>query len=174
MKSKVRMQYWCSLFTFAIGLLLVCGIEEKPSTAYFTTYASAKGGYELQAGTETEIEEEIIELTKHIRIVNTGKVDCFVRVKVFAGSLTPVSYLDDSGKWRLEGDGYWYYQDILASGAATEELAATIEVPAGMEDMMDSFDVVVIQECTAVLYREDGTPYADWERKIEAGEGAGG
>ena len=48
--------------------------------------------------------------------------------------------------------------------------------------MMDSFDVVVIQECTAALYREDGTPYGDWERKMadgketgaEDGEGAGG
>ena len=113
--------------------------------------------------------------------MNTGEGNCFVRVKVLAGNLTPVSYLDNSGKWSLGGDGYWYYQDTLPPGETTGELAATIEVPEGMEGMMDSFDVVVIQECTAALYREDGTPYGDWERKMadgketgaEDGEGAG-
>ena len=165
-----------------LALWMVHGVGAEPSTAYFTTYASAKGGYELQAGTETEIEEEIEELTKHIRIVNTGEGDCFVRVKVLAGNLTPVSCLDSSGQWSLGGDGYWYYQDVLLTGETTGELAATIEVPEGMGGMMDSFDVVVIQECTAALYREDGTPYGDWERKMadgketgaEDGEGAGG
>ncbi len=165
-----------------LALWMVHGVGAEPTTAYFTTYASAKGGYELQAGTETEIEEEIEELTKHIRIVNTGEGDCLVRVKVLAGSLTPVSCLDSSGKWSLGGDGYWYYQDTLPPGETTGELAATIEVPEGMGGMMDSFDVVVIQECTAALYREDGTPYGDWERKMadgketgaEDGEGAGG
>ncbi len=156
-----------------LALWMLPGMEAVPSMAYFTTYASAKGGYELQAGTETEIEEEILELTKHIRIVNTGEGDCFVRVKVLAGSLTPVSCLDNSGKWTLGEDGYWYYQDILPPKAATEELVATIEVPEGMEDMMDSFDVMVIQECTAVLYQEDGTPYGDWNRKMENGKEAG-
>ena len=165
-----------------LALWMVHGMGAEPSTAYFTTYASAKGGYELQAGTETEIEEEITELTKHIRIVNTGEGDCLVRVKVLAGNLTPVTYLDNSGKWSLGGDGYWYYQDVLPPGETTGELAATIEVPEGMEGMMDSFDVVVIQECVPVFYREDGTPYGDWERKMadgkeaaaEDGEGAGG
>lgn len=165
-----------------LALWTVHGVGAEPSTAYFTTYASAKGGYELQAGTETEIEEEIEELTKHIRIVNTGEGDCLVRVKVLAGNLTPVTYLDNSGKWSLGGDGYWYYQDVLPPGETTGELAATIEVPEGMEGMMDSFDVVVIQECVPVFYREDGTPYGDWERKMadgkeaaaEDGEGAGG
>ena len=165
-----------------LALWMVHGMGAEPSTAYFTTYASAKGGYELQAGTETEIEEKIEELTKHIRIVNTGEGNCFVRVKVLAGNLTPVSYLDNSGKWSLGGDGYWYYQDTLPPGETTGELAATIEVPEGMEGMMDSFDVVVIQECVPVFYREDGTPYGDWERKMadgkeaaaEDGEGAGG
>ena len=152
-----------------LALWMVHGMGAEPSTAYFTTYASAKGGYELQAGTETEIEEKIEELTKHIRIVNTGEGDCLVRVK------------DNSGKWSLGGDGYWYYQDVLPPGETTGELAATIEVPEGMEGMMDSFDVVVIQECVPVFYREDGTPYGDWERKMadgketgaEDGEGAG-
>ena len=165
-----------------LALWMVHGMGAEPSTAYFTTHASAKGGYELQAGTETEIEEEITELTKHIRIVNTGEGDCLVRVKVLAGNLTPVTYLDNSGKWSLGGDGYWYYQDVLPPGETTGELAATIEVPEGMEGMMDSFDVVVIQECVPVFYREDGTPYGDWERKMadgkeaaaEDGEGAGG
>ena len=31
-----------------------------------------------------------------------------------------------------------------------------------------SFNVVVIYETTPVLYREDGTPYADWSAKVDA------
>lgn len=38
---------------------------------------------------------------------------------------------------------------------------------------MDSFDVIVVQECVPVSYREDGTPYADWNRKIEDGKETG-
>ena len=69
--------------------------------------------------------------------------------------------------------GYWYYGKILAPGEMSEELTASIQVPEGMEDRMDSFDVIVVQECVPVSYREDGTPYADWNRKIEEGKETG-
>ena len=35
------------------------------------------------------------------------------------------------------------------------------------QEWKDSFNVVVVQECTPVLYTEDGTPYADWNKKID-------
>ena len=33
----------------------------------------------------------------------------------------------------------------------------------------EDFNVVVIQECTAVLYEEDGIPYADWDAVLDSG-----
>lgn len=150
----------------AIGSL--CGLQGKPSLAYFTTYASAKGGYELAAGPETEIHEEIDGLKKHIRIENTGEGDCFVRVKAFAGSVTDIMYSAGGGDWQEGEDGYWYYNAILAPGEITGELTASITVPEGMAD---DFNVVVIQECTPALYRQDGTPYGNWGRKAQVGLG---
>ena len=32
-----------------------------------------------------------------------------------------------------------------------------------------TFNVVVIYESTPVLYREDGTPYADWNAVLDSG-----
>ena len=58
-------------------------------------------------------------------------------------------------------DGYWYYSDIVPVSGNTEELLAQIAIP---EEYKESFNVVVVQECTPVLYEEDGTPYADWNR----------
>ena len=59
----------------------------------------------------------------------------------------------------------------LAPGEVSGELTVSIKIPEGMEDMAGSFDVVVIQECTPVLYHADGTAYADWNRKIEKAPG---
>ena len=111
------------------------------------------------------------DMTKHIVLVNTGENDCYVRIKVFCGSRFTINYssaADDKGEpyWNLnESDGYWYYRDIVPAGEKTEELLAEIEVPEGFTE---SFDIVVIQECTPVLYGEDGTAGA-WEDQPGAG-----
>ena len=178
MKGKAGKQklQGASLLCAGLALMMAWGIQGKSSMAYFTTYASAKGGYELRAGIETEIHEEIDGLNKHIRIENTSDGECFVRVKVFAGSVTEISYTCENGNWQEGEEGYWYWGNALAPGKISGELTASIQIPEGMENMADSFDVIVIQECTPVLYRPDGTPYADWNWKIEkeVGEGAEG
>ena len=53
----------------------------------------------------------------------------------------------------------------------TKELLAEITIP---EDLKDSFNAVVIQECTQVLYKDDGTPYADWSKIIDTTTDIGG
>lgn len=158
-------------FWLIVGvLLLIGGIGVSEVMAYFTTHVAAKGGYPLTLGTETSIQEEVEDMTKHIVLVNTGENDCYVRVKVFCGSRFAINYssaLDDRNEpyWELaEVDGYWYYRDIVPAGGKTGELLAKIEIP---EEFTESFDIVVIQECTPVLYKEDGTFYADWENKID-------
>lgn len=155
----------------AAALALTGSMTIRSAMAYFTTYASTQGGYELSLDPKTEIEENVEAMTKHIVIKNTGSSDCYVRVKVFCGSQFSIEYTDDSGKWS-KGDGdYWYYSDIVPAGEETSELLVKIVVP---EEYKEDFDVVVIQECAPVIYDEDGNPTVDWNLKPypEGGEEA--
>lgn len=62
---------------------------------------------------------------------------------------------------------YWCYDDVLPAGKTTEqELNITYKFPEG-DDKPEEFNIVVIQECTPVLYDNDGTPYADWNHVIK-------
>ena len=38
----------------------------------------------------------------------------------------------------------------------------------GIPEGEESFNVAVVYETTPVQYRADGTPYADWEVRLEA------
>ena len=147
------------LIMAAATLALTGTLAVGSAMAYFTTYVEAEGGYPITLGNETTIEEKVENMEKHIVLTNTGESDCFVRVKVFAGSQITLTMSGSS--WNQGEDGYWYYSDIVPVSGNTEELLAKIAVP---EEYKESFNVVVVQECTPVLYEEDGTPYADWNR----------
>ncbi|MFR0951711.1 MAG: hypothetical protein ACLSGK_02295 [Lachnospiraceae bacterium] len=63
-----------------------------------------------------------------------------------------------SGGWTAGDDGYWYYDEVLPAGKETKtELNIKYTFPSG-DDKPEEFNIVVIQECTPVLYKEDGTP----------------
>ena len=155
----------------AAAAVLAGGISLQGAMAYFTTYASAGGGAVLELGHETEIEENFSAWTKDIKVTNTGDVDCYVRVKVLAGSqfTEPGSQfaLDISGDgWSAGEGGYWYYADPIAPDAQTGSLLAQITIP---EEFMEDFNVAVAQECTPVQYDENGSPYADWDLTMDEG-----
>ncbi len=149
-------------FLAVLAVVLVLGSSIGSAWAYFTTYTSAKGGYVMKLGDETEIGEKFSEWTKHVSITSDENSEpVYIRAKAFCGSQYTLVYSSANNKWTEGEDGYYYYSDIVYGGQATEELLVKIEnVPEG-EDA-DSFDVVVIYETTPVLYHEDGTPYADW------------
>lgn len=154
----------------AAASVWIAGMHIPNAMAYFTTNVTAKGGYPLNLGTSTSIEEQVEDMTKHIVLSNTGESECYVRVKVFCGSQFAVrgtTEVDEKNQpyWEQnEGDGYWYYKDIVPVKGKTRELLAKIEIP---KDQTESFNIVVIQECTPVLYAADGTGYADWSRKAD-------
>lgn len=145
------------------------------ASAYFTTYATAQGGHTIHLGNRSQIREEFSRWTKHISLINTGDTECYVRVKAFAGSAYTLEY-SGGGQWSAGEDGYWYYEGIVPPGGATEVLDVRIQLPSVMDETGNSvaytedFNVVVIQECTAVRYREDGTPYADWNALLDSGK----
>lgn len=148
--------------TLALTGTLAVGI----AMAYFTTYSTAGGGVTMNMGfTETVPNEEVDANGKHVTITNTGDYDCFVRVKAFAP--VDLTYNAPDGGWSTRNnDGYWYYDEILPAGQTTKsELNITYTFPSG-DDKPEEFNIVVIQECTPVLYEEDGTPYADWNHVI--------
>ena len=87
-----------------LALMLLAGASLEESQSYFTAYVEAEGRKSVELGTRTEIREEYEEGEKIVRIKNTGKTGCFVRVKAFAGSLVGLSYSGES--WE-EGEGGW-------------------------------------------------------------------
>ena len=167
----------------AAALGMVAAVSLSGASAYFTTYVSAGGSQVVHMGSQTEIHEDVSNMTKHISITNTSPInDCFVRVKVFYSGQMQVEFTDKSESGDLwtysKEDGYWYYGPVLAAGATTEILDAKIGgLPEGFDK--DSFNVVVIQECTPVAYDEAGNPTADWStvytdyKDAASGEGDG-
>ena len=147
----------------AAALGMAAALTLEGASAYFTTYVSAGGSQVVRLGSSTEIHEDVSQMTKHISIENaSAENDCFVRVKVFYGGDLEVVYSDTENNWYEGEKGYWYYRPI--------------NVPEGYD--RDSFNVVVIQECTPVVFDETGNPTADWStvyseyEEVSEGEGA--
>ena len=171
------------LLTLSIALILTASsVPLKDSMAYFTTYAHAEGGYTIELGSSTRIEEPKVEdWTKHVVITNEeGSQPVYVRVRAFSGSLYKLIYSDNSGLWsqgidkNKKPDGYYYYDEILKAGESTAEILIEIKnVPSNVVDG-DSFNVVVIYETTPVLYDEAGKPYPDWSATLDSGSTGSG
>lgn len=149
----------------AVVLTLTAGITVGSAMAYFTTYVTAKGGYTVElAFTKMEITEEVEYGKKEIILTNTGQHDCYVRLKALTGDRYKDSLLysepGETTKWTPGADGYYYYSDIVAPEGTTTKLNVSFAFPEGEEPV--DFNVIIIQECTPVLFDENGNPYADW------------
>ncbi|MDD2978636.1 MAG: hypothetical protein PHN80_01555 [Hespellia sp.] len=154
------------IFLAAAALALTASLSVGSAMAYFTTYSTASGRKPLEMGfTETVPHEDVDTGGKHITIENTGDYDCFVRVRVF--SVIDVTYTAGEG-WEDGGDGYWYYRPVLAAGATTpSELQVGFEYPVNDENQTtESFEIMVVQECTPVVYDDEGNAMPDWEHVI--------
>jgi hypothetical protein len=149
----------------AVAALLVAGLKVESSLAYFTTYSTAEGGAKISLGSsKTELIEEVSDWTKRVQVENTGERPCYVRIQAFSGK--ELSYSDENGKWTKGSDGCYYYSEILEAGARSEVLK--IEIKGISEDTADSFNVIVLQESTPVLYNDEGEPYADWDLTVSS------
>ncbi|MCI9006668.1 MAG: hypothetical protein HFI13_00980 [Lachnospiraceae bacterium] len=155
------------LAVFALVCVMTAGIDR--AWAYFSTYAEASGGISLRLGDETEIEEKFSSWVKHVTISNKeGSEPVYIRAKAFSGSSYTLEYSGEG--WEPGEDGYYYYKDSVPGGGSAKELSVRIgNVPE--EELKDglTFNVIVIYESTPVLYREDGTPYADWNAVLDSG-----
>lgn len=162
------------------ALLLSAGVAAGSAMAYFTTYVTAEGGHELSLGFTTTIpNEEVSDWTKTITLTNTGERDCYVRLKAFAGSAYTLTYeVNPAGGWSLGSDGYYYWHEILrpgetagnAGGGGTPDDPLVVRITRP-QDADQSFNVIVVQECTPVPFDENGNPLAwnqvDWTRTAD-------
>jgi hypothetical protein len=160
----------------AAAVILLAGTTLGRAMAYFTTYVIAEGGRELELGFTTTVPaEEIREGAKLITIQNTGSNDCYVRVKVFAGSMVSLTFAEGESdlSWTAGKDGYYYWKRILQAGPEGQgEVTGTLKIKIDCGDTtMDSFNVIVVQECTPVTFDENGEPLTwdkvDWDRTAD-------
>ena len=157
----------------AIMIVTTAGIGS--AWAYFTTYCSAKGGYTIELGDQTEIEEEFSNWTKHVSITSAADSQpVYVRARGYCGSSYSLIYSDSTGKWTPGDDGWYYYSDVVNASESTDTLDIRIEgVPSDVTDPA-SFNVAVVYETTPVQYHEDGSAYADWNITLYTGNVEGG
>lgn len=149
----------------AAALVMTAALTLEGVSAYFTTYVSAGGSKVVSLGSSTELVDEVVAMIKQISVKNLSGNECYVRVRVFYAEETgiKVTYIYDKEKWEYNStDGYWYYQEILPADGTTERLDVKIDTDGLDTDKIDNFNVVVVQECTPVVYDEDGKPTADW------------
>lgn len=146
----------------AAALITVVSLSIGSAMAYFSTYVVHSGAQEIDlVFSETKIQEEISAGVKKITVQNVGEMECFVRVKVVAGSEHADRWsVANSDGWTSGGDGYYYFDQALAPEGVTSQLLININAT----DLKEEFNVIVIQENTPALYDENGVAYADWDR----------
>ena len=167
----------------AVALLLVLGVCVAPAMAYFTTYTTSKGNVKLELGfVQTEIEEQVVAGKKEIILQNTGASACYVRMIALTGDAykDSILYSEPAGgdgqavsNWTPGADGYYYYRSngediVLVPGESTTQINVSFAFPE--EEEPADFNVIIIQECTPVLYDEQGNPYADWSIQADVSQ----
>lgn len=157
-----------ALLALCLALTAITG----SAWAYFTTNTSAAGGQTLRLGSSTTVDEDMNGWTKQVTITNSGEVPVYVRARVF--SQYRVDCTSSTG-WTLNtSDNYWYYNEILTPGQAAAVFNAAIQSDNGVTGAPtlpsqggEAFDVTVVYETTPVQYQADGTPYANWDLKLQ-------
>ena len=151
-----------------IALALTLVVSVGAAAAFFTTYVRAEGGHELLLGDETYIDEKVDGMEKTIKIVNSGDTNVYVRVKLLYSDYNNEVDIKLGSDWKLESDGYYYYNKILKPGEFTTEITASIKIK-GEKSPMDQFDVIVVNECTQYIWDDQGlgnTPaYPGWANR---------
>ena len=164
-----------TLILAVLAVVLVLSASIGSAVAYFTTYATARGGYVIYLGDRTEMEEHISNNRKTVQIFNRaqsagdiGKYPVFVRVKAFTDSDGTLDYSANTGSlWQPRNDGYWYYQKAIYAGtsehpedAVTDPFVVTINLSRALKEG-EELDVIVVYDSVAAVFNADGSPDLD-------------
>ena len=148
----------------ALAVILVIGLAVGTAIAYFTAHTEATGGVPVALGAKTEIEESIKDLDKVITISNKGPESVWVRAKAY--SAYELTYKGEG--WSEGEDDFYVYGDIVEAGQTADTLTVSITAPA--DEVTEDFNVIVIYECTKVMYDDEGNLLdPDWSLAVKKG-----
>ena len=150
------------IFALALGVAIMV-----TSTVGTLAYLKSNSGTVVNTFTvgsvETEIDEDVnpSQNLKKVRVVNTGKNDCLVRMRVvISPENSGIAIADyNSTKFTQEGD-FWYYNGVLKAPTeneyyATPYLFTKYTIQEGFED---NFTITVYQEAVqAMVHLTGGT-----------------
>lgn len=156
MKKMVK-----NFLVVAIAAFLLLGSSVAGTIAYFSDEQEVVNTFTI-GNVTTEIEESFEQetetvFTKTPYIVNTGKNDCYVRMRVVSSPEEALSLSGfDTSNWTKKADGFYYYNHVLRSGEKTvTPLFDQVEV---IDTSIDGFEVAVYQEAVqTILYAQDST-----------------
>jgi len=150
-----------AILSFSTGLMTIAMLRSE--TGKLTNK------FEL-GNVTTEIEEEfektqiVTTFKKEPIIRNTGKSDCYVRVRVTISPEEAIVVVGDEEafggtktNW-VYYNGYYYYKTPIVPGEATTPLFNTVTVKDEYIDTIEGFEVTVYQEAVqAKLSAKDGS-----------------
>ena len=157
-------------FLVAAALLMVGAASVKPAMAYFTDSHKTTGSMLVNIADSQLVPTDSAEgLLKTVSVKNTSNYDAFIRVKaIYSKNFT--AELTDEAKangWSKKDD-YYYYEPVVAAGESTAELK--IQIAIIDEQIADSFNVVIVEEATRVIYDEKGNASCNWNSKVMSRE----
>lgn len=106
--------------------VVIAGTVIGGTTALLTSRTQTVTNTFTVGSIETELLEVVSGSQKEPYVLNCGKNDCFVRMRV---TVSPIEdgkslsdYVDgvDSSKWTLGTDGFYYYTEAVEPGRTTE------------------------------------------------------
>ena len=148
----------------ALAVILVIGLAVGTAIAYFTAHTEATGSVPVALGAKTEIEESIKDLDKVITIRNKGPESVWVRAKAY--SAYELTYKGEG--WSEGEDDFYVYGDIVEAGQTADTLTVSITAPT--DEVTEEFNVIVIYECTKVMYDDEGNlEDPDWSLAVKKG-----
>ncbi len=158
-----------SLMLIAFIICSLCNIEKI--NGFFTDEETSTNKLTI-GSVETEIVEEndtkIIspgeEFKKIVKVRNTGKNPCYVRIKVL---ISPEKYKDelnldiDITNWEYN-NGYYYYKNVLNVNKETPPLFTKLTIPQDLKDG-DIFDINIYSEgVQSIVYENDDLTIEDY------------
>ena len=147
--------------------LAIVGVAAGTTTAYLMDRTDAVVNTFAPGSVETEIVEIVSGATKEPYILNVGKNDCYVRMRVSVSPEKPLMDVVDkiNGDWEYEEDGYYYYKGKLAPGETTLNPLFN-EVKTGKAN--SSIEIQLYQEAVqAVVTKPDGTVLSGDDKMME-------
>ena len=156
-----------NLILAVLAVVLVLCASIGAASAYFTTYADARGGYVIHMKYESEISEDVEGNVKSVKISNyptgpnpvNGIYPIFVRARVFAGNDVNVAVKTDNTYWDGPTGDYYFYTIPLFTGESSDILTITVS-PATNSTVRpgDPIDVLVTYESVPAVFTPAGAP----------------